>query len=206
MVKFWLNHPYELLNKQNISHLIPQDKNTLEEKLNAMTRLIILLTLLGYIVTKSIKIVLSGIISLILIVILYKSKEKKSVEGFNAMKIKKDKTKLNTSKYTMPTKKNPLMNVLLTEIDDDPTREKAAPAYNTTIEKLIDEKAIDPNIFRDLGDTMAFSNSMRQFYATANTQVPNDQKAFLDFCYKNMPSCKDQKYLTCTARSAKYTN
>tara|TARA_Y100000590_G_scaffold380385_1_gene448685 strand:- start:486 stop:1106 length:621 start_codon:yes stop_codon:yes gene_type:complete len=206
MVKFWLNNPYELLNKQNISHLIPQNKDTLEEKLNAMTRLILLLTILGYIITKSIKIVLSGIVSLVLIAILYKSKEKNHVEGFNASKIKKDKTKLNKSKYTMPTKKNPLMNVLLPEIQDDPTREKAAPAYNNNIEKLIDEKAIDPNIFRDLGDTMAFSNSMRQFYATANTQVPNDQKAFLDFCYKNMPSCKDQSYLTCTARSSKYTN
>ena len=56
MVKFWLNNPYELLNKQNISHLIPQNKDTLEEKLNAMTRLILLLTILGYIITRSIKI------------------------------------------------------------------------------------------------------------------------------------------------------
>ena len=53
------------------------------------------------------------------------------------------------------------------------------------IKKGIDQEK-NVMLLRDLGDTMAFSNSMRQFYATANTQVPNDQKAFLDFCYKNM--------------------
>ena len=33
--------------------------------------------------------------------------------------------------------------------------------------------------------------SMRQWYPTANTNIPNDQKAFAEFCYGGMKSCKE---------------
>ena len=32
---------------------------------------------------------------------------------------------------------------------------------------------------------------MRNFYTMPNTQIPNNQKKFAEFCYGNMPSCKD---------------
>ena len=38
---------------------------------------------------------------------------------------------------------------------------------------------------------------MRNFYAMPNTQIPNNQKDFAEFCYGNMPSCKDGDYFQC---------
>ena len=32
---------------------------------------------------------------------------------------------------------------------------------------------------------------MRNFYSTANTKVPNDQKSFSEYLYGSMTSCKD---------------
>ena len=38
-----------------------------------------------------------------------------------------------------------------------------------------DQPDIESKLFKDLGDNFDFEQSMRPFYATANTKVPNDQ-------------------------------
>ena len=62
----------------------------------------------------------------------------------------------------------------------------------------VDTKNIDKRLFKDLGDSFIFDQSMRSFYATPNTQVPNDQKAFADFCYGDMISCRGGDALACS--------
>jgi len=198
---FWLDNPSILLNKNKITELWPLSQYSLADKLNAVTRLVIILTLLGYLFTRSIKILVTGIITLVILVILYKSQSRKRKlnkkilkEGFTSPELYK-KVKNN---FVSPTKKNPLMNVLLPEIQYNPKRKPAAPAFNPIVEKKINEKVADPRLFLDLGDNIAFDQSMRNFYSTANTTIPNDQKAFADFCYGNMPSCRGGDYLQCS--------
>lgn len=207
MVKFWLNDPYVLLNKKHISNILPNKEETKEQKLNAVTRLVLLLSLIGYLMTRSKTFILYGVFCLAIIILYYSytSKDKK-VEGFQFVDINKNKKphkKINSSNYTLPTKKNPLMNVLLNQYVDDPKRKPGAPSYLSSVQNMIYEKEIDPNLFKDLGDAEAFHNSMRQFYTTANSQIPNDQKGFLEYVYGNMPSCKDQTYMQCTQRFKK---
>ena len=48
MTEFWLKHPQVLFKKENIHKLWPYDCMTFNEKLNATTRFIILITLVGY--------------------------------------------------------------------------------------------------------------------------------------------------------------
>ena len=96
------------------------------------------------------------------------------------------------------------MNVLLTEINDNPTRNAAAPAYEPSVNDNINKETInmvkknfideniDERLFKDLGDSYTFDQSMRTWYATANTQVPNDQGSFAEFCYGGMISCRDE--------------
>ena len=74
------------------------------------------------------------------------------------------------------------MNVLLPEIQDNPKRKPAAPAFNKEVEREINEKVADPRLFLDLGDKIEFDGSMRNFYAMPNTQIPNNQKDFAMFC------------------------
>ena len=198
---FWLDNPSILFNKKKIMELWPQSEYSLECKLNAITRLVILLTILGYLFTRNMKILVTGIITIGVVVLLYKTQHKKKKlnkkmlkEGFTSPELY-EKVK---SSFMKPTQKNPLMNVLLPEIQDNPQRKPAAPAVNPTVEKNINKKVADPRLFLDLGDNIAFDQSMRNFYATANTTIPNDQKAFAEYCYGSMPSCRGGDYLQCS--------
>jgi len=50
-------------------------------------------------------------------------------------------------------------------------------------------------LFEDLGDNNDLEDSMHNWYATANTQIPNDQHAFAKFCYGDTAYCKDKPCL-----------
>ena len=68
-----------------------------------------------------------------------------------------------------------------------------------------DEK-IDERLFKETGDKFMFEQSMRQFYTTANTMVPNSQKDFAQFCYGNMASCRDGDVEQCSKNMRKLGN
>tara|TARA_Y100000996_G_scaffold170379_1_gene132435 strand:- start:1833 stop:2492 length:660 start_codon:yes stop_codon:yes gene_type:complete len=202
---FWLNDPTVLLKQEYITQIWPTASMTSDEKLNSITRMVILLTVIGYLLSRTLKILVTGIVTLGAIIILRYAqlrKDNTKQEGYHSL----SSYNTNPSNFHKPTSNNPSMNVLLTEIKDNPTRKPAAPAYNPAVVKQInkdtqefimnnfdDNKDIDKRLFKDLGDSYTFDQSMRTWYATANTQVPNDQKAFLDFCYGDMPSCKDNQ-------------
>ena len=73
---FWLNDPNILFNKEYITEIWPTGKMTLEAKLNAITRVVILLSILGYLVTRSFKIPISAIVTIVILVIIYKTQKK----------------------------------------------------------------------------------------------------------------------------------
>ena len=202
MTNFWLENPNVLLNKNYITEIWPNSDFDLARKLNAITRIIIIMAILGYFLTKSPYIPISAVVSLIVLVIIYKSKGKNSIkEGFKSefLEPEKELNKILQKEFTMPTKKNPVMNILMNEYKENPHRKPAAPAYNDQVHKEINENATtqDKRLFKNLGDNLSFENSMRNFYAMPNTQIPNNQKEFAEFCYGNMPSCKDGDYFQC---------
>ena len=210
MVSFWLENPNTLLNKNYITEIWPNSDFNLARKLNAITRLIIILTILGYFFTKSPYIPVSALVSIVILVIIYKTKIKtERVEEFVGSFKKrdaavKDLDAILQKEFTMPTKKNPVMNVLMTEYSENPNRKPAAPSYNEVVEEEINYKAESKNnkLFKNLGDNLSFEHSMRNFYAMPNTKIPNNQKDFAMFCYGNMPSCKDGDALQCSKNNA----
>ena len=76
-------------------------------------------------------------------------------------------------------------------------------------EKKINRKAgnvgPDPRLFLDLGDSISFEQSMRNFYSTPNTKVCNDQTAFAKYLYGEMPSCKEGNEFQCMKDNYRYT-
>lgn len=200
--QFWLVNPYVLMNKKYIMNLVPQNGESLASNLNAITRIVILLTLIGFYFTHSLKLLVTSIITLIIIVVMYKSKAKK--ETFSNQEL----YSMIKEELTTPTKSNPLMNVQMPEYQYNPTRKPAAPAFNPKIEKNINNKVkenLDERLFQDLGDNIEFEHSMRQFYTTSNTTIPNDQKGFAEFCYGGMQSCKDGDGLQCVKNNYRWT-
>ena len=210
----WFNNPTILLQHNKLKEIWPKSQMTTEEKINAITRLIILLTLLGYIMTLSHKILYIGFVSLAFIVVLYlvqnHSKKTTIKESFlnNSLNTNSKYTdpleyEVTKEEFTKPSQKNPLMNVLVPEVYFDPKRKPAAPAFNPDVENEINksvksfieepfnDKNIGDKLFRDLGDEFMFNRSMIQYNSNANTQIPNDQEKFLDYAYGDMISGKE---------------
>ena len=73
----WINDPTILLNKKYILDLWPTATMTYDEKVNAITRFIILISILGFIFTMKVNILFIGITTLAVIFILLKTKKTK---------------------------------------------------------------------------------------------------------------------------------
>ena len=214
----WLNDPTILLKYDKIKDIWPLPHMTSEEKVNTITRLVIFLTLIGYLLTQSYKIFYISLVTLGVVCLLYfiqsKTKSNKK-EGFSNKKVvsllpgvypsltNPQTYNLNKDKFSTPSQTNPLMNVLLPEIYYDPMRKPAAPTFNPIVEKEINnsvkefvakpfnDKNIDQKLFASLGDEIAFNRSMLQYTATSNTQIPNDRAAFQKYLYGDMISGKE---------------
>ena len=146
--EFWFKNPHVLLDTSKLFDLWPLEHMTREEKLNAISRFVIYATLIGIFLFKSIKLLITGVITLVILIILYrflnknKNSNNKSAkgekEGFADLQLY-EKLKDN---FTNPVAQNPMMNILLPEINDNPQRLEAAPSYNKAVEKKINEKTI----------------------------------------------------------------
>ena len=77
---FWLNNPLILVDKNHITEIFPIGKLSYIDKLNALTRLIIILSILGYFMTKSGKIVISAAVTIVVIAIIYKIQKHKTAK------------------------------------------------------------------------------------------------------------------------------
>ena len=155
-IQFWSNNPTIIFNKEYIFELWPIKSMCYEQKLNAISRLIILLTILGYILTMSKRVLIVGLLTLLVIFVLYNMRNKKvtknmlenfQVEGNEVTGLFDNKPKSFVNPVTLDavlrtefkegTKKNPFSNVLLTEINDDSDRKAAPPAFNVDVDEDI---------------------------------------------------------------------
>lgn len=225
--QFWINQPSVLLDKNDMTDLWPMPLMSVEQKLNAITRLVLLLTILGFLITNNINIIFTGFITLAIFVMLYKTQynlNTSSASGADTKSGSSDKKEgfVNSQMYnalkphlTTPTIQNPMMNVLLPEISYNPTRDEAAPSYNSEVEKeinhstegnvvlnfeprnLTEAEKLRKKLFADLGDKYEFDDSMRMFYTNPSTTIPNDQKGFAEFCFGDMISCKQGNEMAC---------
>lgn len=217
-IQFWVNEPTILFNKEYIFELWPTENMCYEQKINSISRLIILLSILGYILTLSKKILAIGTITLLMIYVLYFSRKQKLskelLENFDiqgnevtGMFDKKSQSYVNPvtldnilkTEYKEGNKKNPFSNVLLTQINDEPERKAAPPAFNVDVDEDITKyvkktvqmlnpeiKNTNKQLFGDLWEKFRLDQSNRVFYSTPNTRVTNDQGAYSQFLYNNM--------------------
>jgi hypothetical protein len=218
---FWYNDPTILINKENITELWPTNKMTFEEKLNAITRLVMLMSFLGFLFMRNVNLLIIGLVTLGIIFSIYKLRKQNIIqEGLTTNRnIKKNKHIItNSATTTNPvtldsvlksefyptTKKNPFGNVLLTEIGDNPNRKSAAPSFNPDVYEDIDKavkkqtQMLNPGIintnkqlYGDLKDNYDLDNSMMQFYSMPNTRIENDQGAYSKYLYGGMYSSKE---------------
>lgn len=222
--QFWIKNPLALT--ASIFAIFPKEEMSYNGKLNALSRLVIHTTFIGLLFKFSFQIFISGLIALGIIVLIYYFTEKK-----NNKKNNKDEGFCNfinignfynspdiTNRFTMPKNTNPTMNVLLPEIMNNPNRNMAGPSYNPVIKEEINnsvknmvidnfkDESVKDKLFNDLGDNFQFEQSMRNFYTTANTTIPNNQGEFAKFCYGDMISCKEGNNFACIRQNPNHMN
>tara|TARA_X000000950_G_scaffold289533_1_gene414993 strand:- start:24186 stop:24803 length:618 start_codon:yes stop_codon:yes gene_type:complete len=197
--EFWLNNPTILFKKNKITQLWPKENMNYNEKLNAISRFVILLSAIGYMCLKKLNVLLIGLITLGIICFLSYNNDKNIIE-FGKENFENIK---NIKNDVLPTENNPLMNVNLNDYKENPEKPPSAlisePGIPNKINEAAKENILNANpynsdkskIFKDLSDELEFEQSMRAYHTTANTTIPNDQKGFTEFCYGNLPSDKN---------------
>ena len=203
-IQFWSNDPLVLFNKEYIFELWPTTNMCYEQKLNAISRLIILITILGYILTMSQRVLVVGILTLLVIFVLFKMRKQKITknmlnEGFSlqgnevtGMFDKNNASYVNPetldsvlkSEFKEGTKKNPFSNVLLTQIVDDPNRKAAPPSFNVDV-----DEDITKNIKRSVQMmNPGIKNTNKQLYGDLYQEFELDQsnRAFFSTANTNV--------------------
>ena len=189
---FWLNDPKILIKHDELTNFFPTTSMNLIEKLNAITRLGLYLSIVLVILTHKFKYLYISIIIGLISVFIYKTNENKLELYLNNNKSYNKFTEetLLEKNTTKPTVNNPFMNINL--ISDNKDRSKAEPSWNNKNIKKDIEQNFNNNLYRDVSDLYGKSNSQRQYYTTPSTTIPNDQTAFAKWCYNTGPTCKEE--------------
>ena len=233
-IPFWSENPNVLLSPSHITELFPANDMSYEQKLNAITRTVLLLTFVFFFWQKNVRSLAFGVLSIFAIYLVhyYHDLDKKKTEkrkdpftGLNGQTSKDDPAIAVLGEelaqvsplevFDEPTAQNPFSNVLITDVNGNPTKKPAPPAYNDQINKNIlaaakesviqanpDQPEISDKLFKDLGEQLTFEQSMRQFYSNPATTTPDDQKAFAEFCYGSMISCAEGNKFACARNAA----
>ena len=207
-MSFWIDDPTILLNTKYISNILPNEYNSKNQNLNAVSRFVLLITFFGYITLKRYMIIILGLIILGIIVIYNSQKEgyinnelgspiDESLSTINPL----GNTLMNDYKYNTH-KKDSIGKLQLPANKTYGKTPSYETEYNETTEDNINDKTKEfiyqnnsdnkdiKDLFKDDGDNMSFENQMRQFHTTPNTTIPNDQSGFLTYCYGILPSDK----------------
>ena len=153
-IPFWANDPNILLNQKYVFEFFPVEGLTFTQKLNAITRLVIVMTLFAFIYTKNMRIVAIGAMSVLAIFLLHFAYRKQEGLGggymtpdpslpqmgpqmdhlipLNIMSGEQELTMTPaqfSKTFDKPTPENPLSNVLPPDYLYDVHKKPAPPAF-----------------------------------------------------------------------------
>ncbi len=228
-IPFWGDNPNVILQTDFIFEFFPVEGMTLEQKLNAISRGVIVLCIIGSIMSQSIRVLIVSILTLISIYMYHLNVQRENEKKKNIIEEKfenqADTVLKNTSvlrdvnTFEPPDSSNPFGNALVTDYEYNPNKKPAPPSFNESINEQIIEKAktlvkelnpdqpdISDKLFKDLGEQYVFEQSLRQFTSNPSTTVVNDQTGFADFCYGSMTSCKEGNLFSCARNLPRHTN
>jgi hypothetical protein len=179
----WINEPTILFSSTTWQKFVPTKDMDVPTSLNAVVRFTIYFSVILFLATGVQTYLLAIPIVLATTAVFSKvfPTTRALVETFGGKIDEKNKS------YTMPTKENPFMNPLLTEIIDNPNRPDAANVAKTDVKREI-EKSFQQtsDIYMDTSDRFDLAQSMRTFSTLQSAMIPNDQDGFLKFLTKGL--------------------
>ena len=171
--KFWFEDLSILIKEDRLHEFIPIKDMTTIEKLNAIMRLTIIISICLFLINKNYiyfySIILVGFFS----VLTYNFQKEHLTNVF--------------TKQTTPTINNPFMNY--NYISD--VRNKPKTVKQDTVKKDITD-FFNKTLYRDVSDLYQKNNSQRQFYTMPCTDIVNEQTKFAKWLYYTDETCKEK--------------
>ena len=199
--QIWFKNPTVLFDRDTWSKFVPTKEMTTAEALNSVVRFSTYFSLILFMATGVSGYVMAIPIVMVVTILLHNLfPNGKTIESF----IGKEDEKIGKA-YTMPSRENPFMNVLLTEIVDDPNRQDAAPTNRRDVKvELMKSFKETSDIHMDTSDLFDQTQAMRTFHTMQSAMVPNDLDAFKKWLAKDMD--KPDYSSTAPARFAQILN
>lgn len=185
---FWKDDITILLDKYRLVEFVPTSDMTINEKLNALTRLVLYLGILLTLVYKRSDPIYIPLIGCTIIYLVHQHYPGTDQEGGS------DDTDIEH--VQLPTKDNPFMNVLLTDYVDNPQRKPAGDIDIPDVRQQISEN-FGHGLYKDIDDIWDKNNSQRQYYTNPSTTIPNDRDSFMKWCWSTPYTCKDGNLTRC---------
>lgn len=200
----------------------PTPKMSFTQKIIVTIRLVIVLSIVGYMITNNSAYLWMGVFTSSAIggVYYYREyvdKDGSTTEPFQPIQTETQYEEVLNRNYEKGSAANPLSNVLLTDYTDNPHRHSAPPTFNNTgineVNNTVKDTVsqLNPTIedtskqlFGGLYNEFELNNANRTFFSTANTKIPNDQGAFAQYLYGDMKSCKEDS-IQCIKDNTRYT-
>jgi hypothetical protein len=154
-IPFFTEDPNVIFQPAHIFEFFPTDGMEYNQKLNAISRTVVILTIVSFIFTNSIRTLLVGAITLTAVYIMhfYHTKEQQKVESKKFVKetlegfgnpsgpalayFNENNIPVPNDLFTTPDSSNPFSNVLMTDYDYNPNKKPAPPAFAKDINKQI---------------------------------------------------------------------
>jgi hypothetical protein len=199
---FWYDDLHVLWRSDRLTEFFPSQDHTVAEKLNAIVRLAVYISILLYFHHNNPKYVALGVGAMLLTYYIYVNRPAVEESGNKVTVNNVEGLEIETStNCTKPSIDNPFMNVTMKDylnIDEKTgmvvDRPEACDANIPDVKKTVDE-FFNNNLFRDVDDVFGKMNSQRQFYTMPSTTIPNKQDEFARWLYASPKTCKeDQEY------------
>lgn len=180
--QIWFKDPAVLFVSQNWTKFVPLQGMTTAESLNSVIRFSIYFALVLFLAAGYTAYILIIPVVMIFTVVLYNLfPNGTTLEPFTQKLAHKE------SSYTMPTQSNPFMNVQLTEIQDDPNREDAAPTNRRDVKtEMYKQFQKTTDMHMDTTDLFDQTQAMRTFHTLQSAKVPNDLDGFKKWLSKGI--------------------
>lgn len=197
--------PKQIIRSDKIKEFWPTAEQSAAERVNATARFIVYATCLLYLIRRDVRVFVMGATGLGVLYVMDKSNMIK--EG-TARPTVMNEIFTDTPVCELPTRDNPMGNVLMNEYSDRPDRPSACD-YSSVDDKvnrmLSDRIPYGPSRSRSALPEQQRNSYSRQFVSMPVTNIPGDQTAFAEWLYgdKNGATCRsDPRMCDPNARGA----
>lgn len=185
---FWLDNLNELFKPI----LYPNINMSLDEKMNAIVRLILFIGIIATLVFNDSKYILFIFIIMIISILVYNYQYEKNIKMEKFLDTN-DLDIVNNELCIKPTKDNPFMNPNLID------RKKVYKSCSIENDKIMNSINLnfEENVFRETDDIYNKSSLDRNFYTMPSTSIPNEREKYTEWLYERGASCKENNGEQC---------